>query len=123
VFLIRTDQSYFAIDARLQYETTKMHNAPVDVDKSFITKTVLSFSLPQNAPGEKFYPLSTRYSYIWSFILCALAGLALFIYPKYDFSRIYLIVISILIFFCTVIPVFWIQWTINSIYETRTIGW
>lgn len=123
VFLIRTEQSYFVIDERLQHQTTKLHDVPVDVDKSFLTKTPLSFSLPQFAPGEKFYPLSTRYSHVWLFILSAVSGLVLFFYPKYNFSRIYIIFFSTIIFFCAVITTIALQAQIDSIYEVKTIGW
>ncbi|MDQ3108717.1 MAG: hypothetical protein M3R17_02390 [Bacteroidota bacterium] len=123
VFLIRTAESYFAIDVRIRHETRNLHDAPVDVEKSLLTKTPLSFRLPQNYGEEVFYPLETRYAYIWSFVLCAVAGLVLFFYPKYDFSRIYLIVFSIIIFLATVLPPLWIQWTINSIYDVKTVAW
>lgn len=123
IHLIRTDNSYFVIDPRLQYETAKMHDIAIDVDKSLITKTPLSFSLPQFAPGEKFYPLSTRYSHAWLFILTAVAGLVLFFYPKYDFSRIYIIFFATIIFFCSVITTIALQAQIDSIYDVKTIGW
>lgn len=123
VHLIRTDKSYFVIDPGLQYETTKLHSTAIDVEKSLITKTPLSFSLPQFAPGEKFYPLSTRYSHAWLFILTAVAGLVLFFYPKYDFSRIYIIFFATIIFFCAVITTIALQAQIDDIYDVKTIGW
>jgi hypothetical protein len=123
VFLIRTTNSYFAIDAKLQYETRQLAHKPVEIEKSLITKTPLAFRVPQNFGNETFHPLETRYTYIWSFVLCAISGLVLFFYPKYDFSRIYLIVFSIIIFFGTIIPPLFIQWTINNIYGTKTLAW
>lgn len=123
VFLIRTESSYFAIDPRLQYETPDLHELGTDVDKSFITKTPLSFSIPQYSPGVKYYPLSTRYDYIWLFVLSAVSGLVLFFFPKYNYTRIYLIVFSVIIFVSAIITAVAMQVTINSIYAMKTIGW
>ncbi len=122
-FLIRTDKSYFVIDPRLQHETPKLHDVPIDVEKSFLNKIPLAFTLPETAPGEKFYPLSTRYSYLWLFMLSGVAGLVLIFYPKKDFSKIYLIVFSVIIFVCSIISALALQMTINGIYAEKTLGW
>lgn len=121
--LIRTTQSYFVIDIRLRYEHTSMHNILIDVDKSTITHTPLSFSLPDKAPGEKYYPLNTRYDYIWLFALCIVSGITLIFYPKKNYGKMYFIVFSIIIFIGAIISAVGMQININSIYSIHTMNW
>jgi hypothetical protein len=121
--LIRTETSHFAIDERLIYKTPELHELKIDVEKSLITKTPLSFSLPEYSQGTKYYPLSTIYDYLWLFIACIVAGLVLFFYPKYNYTRIYIIVFSIIIFLSAVTTAIVMQVTINSIYAQHTLGW
>lgn len=120
-FLIRTNLSHFPTDPRLQYKTTEMHDALIDVNKS-LTGVPISFSMPELYGSEVFYPVSTRYSYLYLQIICLIAGLVLLLYPKYDDIRMYMVFFGVLFLFCGIIPMIGLELTIDAINNEPTMN-
>lgn len=123
LFLIRTDKTYFPIAAELEYEAPSLRGQAIDVDKSMLSGTSLSFSLPVLAPGEKFSPVDTIYSYIGLNVLCFLAGLLLIVYPKKSDLCMYFVFFAVLSIIASAIPMIGLKMTIDSIYAVKTTGW
>lgn len=121
-FLIRTNSMHFVIDPKLQYDVPKIYKQEIDVEKS-ISGYPLAFSIPKVYPGEKFYPLSTRYDYIGLCVLCFIMGLVLLFYPKYNETRIGLMVFGCIALLSSLITMYALQSTIESIYSVKTMGW
>ncbi len=118
--LIRTDKSYFAIAYNIRHGTLEMGHSPIEVYRSPLTKTPLSFAVPSVYPGQVFVPLDTRYGYISLQIICLAMGLVLLFYRKYDDTRIMMVVLGLISFFAAVIPMIAFEMTMKAIYETKT---
>jgi uncharacterized membrane protein len=99
-----------------------MHNVKVEVDKS-LTGVVLAFRVPEVYPGEDFMPVGSRYSYITLQVLAFLAGIFLLVYPKYDDSRLFAVVIVLILLLSSIISMIGMQVTLNAIEETKTLGY
>jgi hypothetical protein len=120
-FLIRTNQSFFAIDARLQHKVPEIVDSEVAVYKTIFGVPV-SFELTKTYPGEKFYPVSTRYSYIALIVVCLLVGLALLFYPKANELRMYLFFFGCVATVAAVAPMIGIELTISGINDIPSLN-